>query len=71
MGQIQRRAENDLFWQKLVLPWEEKCHLDPFLVWDGYYRWFRSKNVIALEKYRDGAAMARIRANILSKGRRP
>ena len=34
----------------------------------GYYRWFRSENVIALEKYRDGTAMARIRTNILSKG---
>ena len=67
MGQILKRKENDLFWQKLVLPWEEKRRLDPYLVWDGYYRWFRSENVIALEKYRDRAAMARIRVKILSK----
>jgi hypothetical protein len=60
MGQILKRKENDLFWQKLVLPWEEKRRLDPYLVWDGYYRWFRSENVIALEKYRDRAAMTRI-----------
>jgi hypothetical protein len=67
VGQIQKRNENDLFWQKRILPWEEKCRLDPYLVWDGYYRWFRSENVIALEKYQDQIAMARIRANILSK----
>jgi hypothetical protein len=67
MGQILKRKENDLFWQKLVLPWEENRRLDPYLVWDGYYRWFRSENVIALEKYRDRAAMTRIRVKILSK----
>jgi hypothetical protein len=66
MRQLQRKSEKP-FYQKLVLPWEEKLRLDSFLIWDGNYRWFHSKNVIPLERYRDSAAINRIKANILSK----
>lgn len=71
MRSIQRRTDGDAFWQKRVLPWEEKRRHDPYLVWDGWFRWFRSVNVIKLEDYRSPDEMARIRNNILSKLKTP
>jgi hypothetical protein len=62
---IQRQPANEPFWQKKVLPWEAKRSRDPFLVWDGTYRWFQASNVVRLEDYRDSAELARIRENIL------
>jgi hypothetical protein len=41
----------DRFWQLLTFP-EEDRHLHTSAPWDGGYRWFRSPNVICLEKYR-------------------
>jgi len=43
--------EGDQFWQQLTFP-EEDRHLHTSAPWDGGYRWFRSPNVICLEKYR-------------------
>jgi hypothetical protein len=43
--------EGDHFWQQLTFP-EEDRHLHTSAPWDGGYRWFRSPNVICLEKYR-------------------
>jgi len=43
--------EGDLFWQQLTFP-EEDRHLHTSAPWDGGYRWFRSPNVICLERYR-------------------
>jgi hypothetical protein len=43
--------EGDHFWQQLTFP-EEDRHLHTSAPWDGGYRWFRSANVICLEKYR-------------------
>jgi hypothetical protein len=65
MKAIQRQWVNEVFWQKRVLSWESKKHHDPFLVWDGSYRWFQSPNVVRLEDYRDSVEIARIRENIL------
>ena len=43
-----RTKEEEAFWQKLVLPQEDRDS-----PWDGIgYRWFRSPNVVALEHYR-------------------
>jgi hypothetical protein len=66
MGQLQRKPEKP-FYQKRILPWEEKLRLDSFLVWDGGYRWFQSANVIPLERYRDVTVIRRIKANILDR----
>ena len=46
------------FWQKLVLPEEERRWIRD---WRGGYRWFRSPNVIQLERYRDTVGMDKIR----------
>ena len=53
---------NAAFWQKLVLPEEERRW---FHDWDGGYRWFRSSNVVQLERYRSREEMARIRGSLL------
>jgi hypothetical protein len=45
----------------MVLPQEERGR-----PWDGIgYRWFRSENVIPLERYLSAAAMDRIRHRLL------
>jgi hypothetical protein len=62
MSPIRRRSEDDAFWQRLVLPEEERRWIRD---WDGSYRWFRSSNVVCLEHYRSPAEMARIRTVIL------
>jgi len=66
MEPLRKRREVPLF-RRLTLPWEEKRRLDPFLVWNGSHRWFKSENVIPLECYQDSETMARVRSNVLSK----
>jgi hypothetical protein len=51
MNATQRQAEDeDTFWQKLVLPQEERMRLG--IPWRGGYRWFRSPNIIPIEQWR-------------------
>ena len=45
------QEEGETSWQQLTFP-EEDRHLHTSAPWDGGYRWFRSPNVICLEKYR-------------------
>jgi hypothetical protein len=71
MAQARKLGESEVFWQKLVSAWEDKRQRGPFWTWDGSYRWFRSENVIPLERYRDAAAINRIKINLLSKIWRP
>jgi hypothetical protein len=52
------------FWRRLTLPVEGKSK-DWW--WDGGYRWFKSANVIPLERYRGPAEMARIRKVLLGR----
>jgi hypothetical protein len=63
-----RRRNDDAFWQRLVLPEEERRWIRD---WEGSYRWFRSVNVIPLERYRSSADMARIRTVLLGRYGRP
>jgi hypothetical protein len=63
-----RSEEEKAFWQKLVLPEEEGRWIRD---WVGGYRWFRSPNVIQLERYRSSADMARIRIVLLGNYGRP
>lgn len=65
MRAIQRQKVNEPFWQKRIACWELKRVYDPYLVWDGSYRWFQSSNVVRLEDYRDAVEMERIRTSIL------
>ena len=42
MEPVQRQGKDDAFWQRLVLPEEERRWIRE---WEGSYRWFRSPNV--------------------------
>jgi hypothetical protein len=42
--------DDDAFWQRLVIPEEDRLRIGQIAT--GGYRWFRSRNVICLEKYR-------------------
>ncbi len=59
-----RRKADDAFWQKLVLPEEERRWVRD---WEGGYRWFRSPNIVPLERYRSTTEMARIRTILLAQ----
>jgi hypothetical protein len=43
--------KEERFWQRLILP-EEDRRLYTSAPWKGGYRWFRSPNIVPLEKYR-------------------
>ena len=59
-----RSEKEEAFWQRLCLPEEERRWIRD---WEGGYRWFRSPNVIPLERYRDRVGMDRIRVRLLRK----
>ena len=59
--------EDEAFLRQLVLPEEDRRRRFPTSVWTGGYRWFRSKNVIPLERYRTSKEIDRIRVNILRR----
>jgi hypothetical protein len=67
MSQSQKQDDDgrEDFYRKFILSWEDKRKLDPLLVWDGSFRWFRSDNVIPLERYRSLEEMTHIRSTIL------
>ena len=45
------RDDEHAFWQKLILPEEDRRRLT-MAIWDGKgYRWFRSPNVIPIERH--------------------
>jgi hypothetical protein len=58
---------NAAFYQKFLLPQEDKRLHPVCSPWDGGYRWFRSANVIDLQHYRSGAEKQRIRAALLGQ----
>ena len=63
-----REQDPDDFWQRLVLPEEDRRRLYPGMSWTGSYRWFRSPNVIDLWRYRSTAEKARISAALARRG---
>jgi hypothetical protein len=44
--------EQHAFAREVILPEEDRRLLFPTIPWTGGYRWFRSPNVVCLEKYR-------------------
>ena len=42
--------------RSLIRPEEDRRRLHPELPWRGGYRWFRSANVIPMERYRERRA---------------
>jgi hypothetical protein len=49
---IKDDEDDEAFLQTLIRPEEDRHHLHPELPWRGGYRWFRSANVIPMERYR-------------------
>jgi hypothetical protein len=63
MELIKRQTtKEETFWQKRILPEEERRRQFPTMPWIGSYRWFQSPNVIDLWPYRSPTARARISA---------
>jgi hypothetical protein len=62
---VQQSKVRQVHRRQSVLSWEEQRRLNPFLVWDGSFRWFRSENVIPLERYRSLKEIERIQINVL------
>jgi hypothetical protein len=50
-NQTEEDEDDDAFMRKIVFP-EEDRHLFTARPWSGEYRWFRSPNVVPIEKYR-------------------
>jgi hypothetical protein len=61
--------DDDAFLRRLIVPEEDRQRLFPKTRWTGGYRWFRSHNVVCLERYRSSAERTRVCANLLG-GRR-
>jgi hypothetical protein len=49
---IARYDEQHAFAREIILPEEDRRLLFPTIPWTGGYRWFRSPNIVCLEKYR-------------------
>jgi hypothetical protein len=49
---ISQKHDDDRFWQKLILPEEDRRRLCPDMPWKSGYRWFRSHNVVPIEQWR-------------------
>jgi hypothetical protein len=46
-----KKAEEEAFWREWTVPEEDRSRYtsEP---WSGEFRWFRSSNVVCLERYR-------------------
>ena len=56
---IARYDEEHAFARQLIIPEEDRAKYTS-VKWEGGYRWFRSPNIICLEKYRHLRALERI-----------
>jgi len=66
--ELSQKQNDDRFWQRLILPEEDRRRLHPATPWTGSYRWFRSANVIDLWSYSNSTEKMRIRAALSRKG---
>ena len=53
---IENAEDDEAFLRSLIRPEEDRRRLHPELPWRGGYRWFRSANVIPMERYRERRA---------------
>lgn len=50
---VERETDTDeAFLRQLVLPEEDRLRLHPTIPWTGGFRWFRSPNVVPIERWR-------------------
>jgi hypothetical protein len=61
--------EDDVWLRQFVLSEEDRRRRHPATRWVGGYRWFKTPNVICLDRYRSPVEMARIH-NVLLANRR-
>ena len=55
---LERSTDDDEFFRALIFPEEDRA-LFTTAAWSGGFRWFKSSNVVCIEKYRRaGAAVA-------------
>jgi hypothetical protein len=53
MGMVEVYTYTDeAFLRQLVLPEEDRLRLHPTVPWTGGFRWFRSPNVILIERWK-------------------
>jgi hypothetical protein len=50
--QVEVEDDDESFMRSLVRCEEDRRRLHPGVPWNGSYRWFRSRNVVPLERYR-------------------
>jgi hypothetical protein len=43
---------DEAFMRSLIRPEEDRSRLYPTIPWEGGFRWFRSPNVVPIERYR-------------------
>jgi hypothetical protein len=67
---VARYEQARAFARTVTLPEEDRARFTS-APWQGGYRWFRSSNVVKLERYRSAAEMDRIRDVILGRGTWP
>jgi hypothetical protein len=53
---IEDDEDDEAFLRSLIRPEEDRRRLHPELPWWSGYRWFRSANVIPMERYRERQA---------------
>ena len=53
---IEGDEDDEAFLRSLIRPEEDRRRLHPELPWRSGYRWFRSANVIPMERYRERRA---------------
>ena len=44
--------DDEAFMRSLIRPEEDRRRLYPTIPWEGGFRWFRSPNVVPIERYR-------------------
>ncbi len=52
---------NTTLWHRLVMSEEDRRACSTAPAWDGGFRWFKSENVVDLQRYRSPAEKERIR----------
>jgi hypothetical protein len=60
VGEKQKDRSGEAFWQRLILPEEDRRCLSSPPAWNGSYRWFRSANVVDLWDHRSAEEKQRI-----------
>jgi hypothetical protein len=51
--------DDEEFMRSLIRPEEDRRRLHPTIPWEGGFRWFRSPNVVPIERYRQARSWSR------------